>query len=96
VFHQLVVELKLPARDGVRPPTLTSLRHSFAVGCLLRWYREGLDPAARLHRLSTFMGHVDPSSTQVYLTITPALLEEANRRFEAFAKPAWAALETER
>ena len=43
VFHQLVVELKLPARDGVRPPTLTSLRHSFAVGCLLRWYREGLD-----------------------------------------------------
>ena len=42
------------------------------------------------------MGHVDPSSTQVYLTITPALLQEANRRFEAFAKPAWAALETQR
>jgi hypothetical protein len=36
------------------------------------------------------MGHVDPSSTAVYLTITPALLEEANRRFEAFAAPAWA------
>ena len=71
--------------DGVRPPTLHSLRHSFAVGCLLHWYREGLDPAARLHRLSTFMGHVDPSSTAVYLTITPALLEEANRRFERFA-----------
>jgi hypothetical protein len=35
------------------------------------------------------MGHVDPSSTQVYLTITPALLEEANRRFERFAEPAW-------
>ena len=64
-------------------------RHSFAVGPLLRWYREGIDPAARLHQLSTFMGHVDPSSTQVYLTITPALLEEANRRFEAFAAPAW-------
>jgi hypothetical protein len=25
----------------------------------------------------------------VYLTITPALLHEANRRFEAFAAPAW-------
>ena len=36
------------------------------------------------------MGHVDPSSTAVYLTITPALLNQANRRFEAFAEPAWA------
>ena len=35
------------------------------------------------------MGHVDPSSTAVYLTITPALLDEANRRFERFAEPAW-------
>ena len=44
----------------------------------------------RLHQLSTFMGHVDPTSTAVYLQITPALLAEANRRFEAFAQPAWA------
>ena len=73
--------------DGVSPPVLHSLRHSFAVGRLLRFYRQGLDPAARLHQLSTFLGHVDPVSTQVYLTITPALLEEANRRFEAFAGP---------
>ena len=88
-FHQLVTTLDLPVPDGVSPPTLHSLRHSFAVGCLLRWYREGLDPSARLHRLSTFMGHVAPSSTAVYLTITPALLEEANHRFETFAEPAW-------
>jgi hypothetical protein len=54
---------------------------------LLRWYREGLDPAARLFQLSTFMGHVSPLSTAVYLTITPHLLEEANRRFETFAAP---------
>ena len=57
----------------------TRLRHSFAVGCLLRWYREGVDPASRLYQLSTFMGHVDPASTAVYLTITPQLLAEANR-----------------
>jgi integrase len=88
-FHQLVLKLDLPVPAGVSPPRLHCLRHSFAVGCLLRWYRDGIDPAARLHQLSTFMGHVDPSSTQVYLTITPALLEEANRRFEAFAAPAW-------
>ena len=29
------------------------------------------------------------TSTAVYLTITPQLLTEANRRFEAFAEPAW-------
>jgi integrase/recombinase XerD len=37
-----------------------------------------------------FLGHVDPASTAVYLTITPQLLDEASRRFEVFAEPAWA------
>jgi hypothetical protein len=55
---------------------------------LLRCYREGLDPQDKLHQLSTFMGHVDPVSTAVYLTITPQLLTEASRRFEAFAEVA--------
>lgn len=86
-FHRLVTELALPVPDGVCPPRLHSLRHSFAVGCLLRWYRDGADPASRLFRLSTFMGHVDPSSTAVYLTITPELLAQASQRFEAFAEP---------
>jgi integrase len=88
VFHRLTVELAFPVAEGVSPPTLHSLRHSFAVGCLLRWYREGVDPQTRIYQLSTFMGHVDPVSTAVYLTITPQLLVEANRRFEAFAERA--------
>lgn len=87
VFHRLVLELAFPVPEGVATPHLHSLRHSFAVGCLLRWYREGLDPSTRLFQLSTFMGHVDPASTAVYLTITPELLNEASRRFEAFARP---------
>jgi len=89
VFHHLVTALEIAVPEGVSPPRLHDLRHSFAVGCLLRWYRQNLDPAARLHQLSTFMGHVDPVSTAVYLTITPTLLQEANRRFEAFAEPVW-------
>jgi integrase len=88
-FHHLVAALELPVPAGVSPPTLHSLRHSFAVGCLLRWYREGIDPSARLGQLSTFMGHVEPRSTSVYLTMTPQLLAEASQRFEAFAAPAW-------
>jgi len=92
VFAQLACDLGFTAPAGTSPPRLHSLRHSFAVGCLLRWYRQGLDPAARLPQLSTFMGHVDPSSTAVYLTITPALLEQASLRFEALAEPAWTAV----
>ena len=90
VFHRLIIELDFPIPEGVSPPRLHDLRHSFAVGCLLRWYREGVDPSARLYRLSTFMGHVDPASTAVYLNVTPELLTEANRRFEAFAAASWA------
>jgi hypothetical protein len=63
------------------------LRHSFAVGTLLRWYRTGIDPARRLLHLSTFLGHVQPESTAVYLTITADLLAAAGSRFEAFAHP---------
>lgn len=89
MFRRLVITLAFPVPAGTAPPHLHSLRHSFAVGCLLRWYREGIDPSVRILQLSTFMGHVDPSSTAVYLTITPELLTEASSRFEAFAEPAW-------
>jgi hypothetical protein len=37
--------------------------------------------------LSTFMGHVNPQSTAVYLTITADLLTEASQRFERWADP---------
>lgn len=84
-FHGLVPKLGLHLPPGVSPPRLHDLRHAFAVGTLLRWYREGIDPNCRLIHLSTFLGHVDPNSTAVYLTITEELLGEADRRFHAFA-----------
>ena len=86
VFREnLLPLLSFDVPDGTGKPRVHSLRHSFAVRTLLRWYREYEDPAARLHHLSTFMGHANPESTAVYLTITSALLQEANHRFEAFA-----------
>jgi site-specific recombinase XerD len=87
VFHQLVPQLNLTIPPGVEPPRAHHLRHSFAVGTLLRWYREGINPAERLLHLSTFLGHVDPSSTVVYLTITAELLQAASDRFARFAAP---------
>jgi integrase len=87
IFHELVSQLALPVPGGTRPPCVHSLRHSFAVGTLLRWYRNGVDPGSRLLQLSTFMGHVNPRSTAVYLTITTDLLTEASQRFERWAEP---------
>lgn len=84
-FHHLVPRLRLDIPPECPPPRLHDLRHSFAVGALLRWYRTGADPQSHLLALATFMGHVDVNSTAVYLSTTPSLLEEANRRFEAFA-----------
>lgn len=86
-FHHLVLQHRFLIPPGVSPPSLHCLRHSFAVGTLLRWYRSGIDPGQRLIHLSTFLGHVDPASTAWYLTITDDLLTEANKRFERFATP---------
>jgi site-specific recombinase XerD len=84
-FHHLLPSLHLEIPPGVASPRLHHLRHSFAVGTLLRWYRSGIAPGQRLLRLSTFMGHIDPASTAVYLTITSDLLNVANERFEQYA-----------
>jgi len=62
-------------------PRIHDWRHSFAVHRLLAWYRDGEDVNARLPALATYMGHVDISSTQVYLQPTAELLGEVDRRF---------------
>src|SRR5262249_46332411 len=89
VFHRLMTELAFPIPDGVSPPRLHCLRHSFAVGRLARWYREDADPQARLYPLPTLLGHPAPPSPPISLPIPPQLLAEASRRFETFAEPAW-------
>jgi integrase len=86
-FHALWPRLGLVIPAGVSAPRLHDLRHSFAVGTLLRWYREGVDPNQRLLHLSTFLGHVSPTTTAVYLTITDQLLAQADVRFRTHAWP---------
>jgi len=82
-FHQLAGQAGLPGRPGGPTPRVHGLRHSFAVGTLLRWYREGGDVQARLPLLSAYLGHVRPSSTYWYLTSCPELLALAAGRLEA-------------
>lgn len=62
-------------------PRIHDLRHTFAVHRLLAWYREGQDVNARLPALATYLGHVDVSSTQIYLRPPAELLAEVNHRF---------------
>ena len=80
-FRSVLKELGIAAASEARPPRLHDLRHTFAVHRLLRWYRENVDVQSRLMTLSTFLGHLDPRYTQIYLTITEDLLQEANERF---------------
>jgi integrase len=81
VFRDILAGLGITGVAGQSPPRLHDLRHTFAVHRLLRWYRDGMDVQSRLPALATFLGHIDPKSTQVYLTITADLLREANARF---------------
>ena len=53
VFPRLVREAGLELPDRRRPPRLHDMRHSFAVRCVIGWYRDGLDVERRLPLLST-------------------------------------------
>jgi len=72
------------SNDSSYQPRVHDLRHTFAVHRLTDWYKKGADVQSLLPALSTYLGHVDLSSTQRYLTMTPELLAEANRRFQRY------------
>jgi len=63
-------------------PRIHDLRHSFAVKTIRRWYEAGLDVEQKLAYLSTYLGHVNPTSTYWYLTATPDLMALAAKRLE--------------
>jgi integrase len=83
VHLQFLRLLRLAGLNERHPrPRLHDLRHTFAVTTLMRWYRENVDVEARLPPLSTYLGHLAPSSTYWYLTATPELLQLARQRAE--------------
>jgi integrase/recombinase XerD len=81
-FRGLVRRAGIEPRWAMSPPRLRHLRHTFAVRTLLEAYRSGQDIPARLALLSTYMGHVDPSSTYWYLQAAPELMALAGERLE--------------
>ncbi|MFH0809102.1 MAG: tyrosine-type recombinase/integrase, partial [Pseudomonadota bacterium] len=73
-FRRLLVRCGLAKPKGRGAPRLHDLRHAMAVHRLYKWYQEGHDILNKLPLLSTYLGHVSIEKTQVYLTITQALL----------------------
>jgi integrase/recombinase XerD len=73
--------------DGGRyQPRLHDLRHTFAVHRLVAWYGQGADVQRLVYHLSIYLGHDRLANTQVYLTMTPELLQQASTLFERYAR----------
>jgi site-specific recombinase XerD len=85
VFVRLRRHAGIERLDARWQPRLHDLRHAYAVHRLVAWYREGADVQACLPLLATYLGHVNVSGTQAYLTMTPELLAEASKRFDRYA-----------
>lgn len=85
-FRRVCQEAGVRRDDKARyQPRLHDLRHTFAVHRLTAWYRRNKDVQRLLPQLSVYLGHVHLAATQVYLTMTSELLDEANQRFEQYA-----------
>ena len=77
----LIRSANVQSTDG-RRPRIHDFRHSFAVGALLRWYRQGADVQSNLPKLAMYMGHVSIVSTAYYLKWIPEIAVAASDRFE--------------
>jgi integrase/recombinase XerD len=85
-FARLIGQIGLEgAGERVRPRP-HDLRHTLAVRTLLDWYEAGEDVDRKLPLLSTFLGHVDPSSTYWYLEAVPELMALIKSRLERLPK----------
>lgn len=84
---------ELCRRTGLEPlsarcrPRPHDLRHRFAITTLIEWHRDGENIHARLPDLSTYLGHIGPSSTYWYLRAVPELLALAATHLEPQARP---------
>ena len=81
--QQIGLRTHQPYGKHGRGPRVHDLRHSFAVKTMIDWYRTGKDPAREMIRLTTYLGHSNPSNTYWYLEAVPELLDLAMARATA-------------
>jgi integrase/recombinase XerD len=80
-FRKLLRDAKVASNAPITP-RIHDVRHSYAVRTVIGWYRDGENVAARMPRLSTYLGHSDPRHTYTYLSASPELLALAAARLE--------------
>lgn len=85
LLRDVIWRAGIKTKTGRSGPRVHDLRHTFVVHRMTAWYREGINPQARLPYLAAYLGHRDIHSTLVYLTITQELLQHASTRFGADA-----------
>jgi len=79
-FSTVVALAGLPPSSAGVEPRLGGFRHSFAVHTLLERHRARVDVAPRLPLLSSFLGHVNLSSTYWYYSDSRVIPIPASRR----------------
>jgi integrase len=62
-------------------PRWHDLRHTFAVSCLLDWYRHGDEVGPKVLSLATYLGHSSIRGTYWYLSAVPELLALTHARW---------------
>jgi len=85
-FNKLLLQTGIKNASGSTRPCIHSLRHTMAVHRVEQWYQQGEDVQSNLGLLSTYLGHVNISSTQRYLTMTTELLHQASHRFQVYTR----------
>jgi integrase len=88
VFVVLRKRLGWERSGRTRRPRIHDMRHTFAVRCLERWYREGVDVDHKIAHLATYLGHVEIRDTYWYLSAVPEISALVMQRFERFARQA--------
>ena len=81
-FRKLLRQVEPQPGAGPAHRRAHDLRHTFAVQTLLRWHHAGVDVERAMPLLSTYLGHIDPSSTYWYLHATPELMRPVARKLE--------------
>jgi len=72
-FRRFLWEAGISHGGRGKGPRLHDLRHVFAVHCLKRWVRNGVDLTVALPYLSAYLGHAGLKGTQRYLRLTAEL-----------------------
>jgi integrase len=70
IFRKFLTKAEIPHGGKGNGPRMHDLRHTFAVHCLQKWVKEGVNVKALFPYLSSYLGHCKLGGTQKYLHLT--------------------------